>query len=137
MSLGRLLLEEGLDIELKADIREVIELLDGEIPKFVCDGYGYRISSSMGVASSKWRLMVKPWDLASSTELEPAVGFIEVDKMEGGSVDFRIPPRDQWCDAEARAFDEDGKLFSSFIFQLLTAFQVRGFVDFPGRLPVF
>ena len=30
MSLGRLLLEEGLDIELKADIREVIELLDGE-----------------------------------------------------------------------------------------------------------
>ena len=136
MSLGHLLLEEGVEMELKADMSEVISLLDSEVPSFSYDGYGYRVTSLKGVLGSQWRLIVKPWDRASDAELSPMVGFIEVDKLEAGGVGFRIPPRDQWGDDEASAFDEEGKLFASFVFQILNTFQRHGFIDLPGQLPI-
>ena len=136
MSLGYFLLEEGVDIELKADMKEIIALLDSELPNFFYNGYGYRISSLKGVLGSQWRLLVKPRDRASDAELTPTVGLIEMDKLEGGGVSFSMPPRDQWGDDEARAFDEEGRFFGSFVFQLLNAFQSRGFIDLPGQLPI-
>ena len=135
MSLGHLLLEEGIELELKVEMKEVIALLDSEVPNFAHDGYGYRITSMKGVLGSQWRLLVKPWDLASSTPLTPAVGLIEIDAL-GGGTSLRIPPRAQWGDEESWAFDEGGALFASFVFQLLNAFQNRGFIDLPGQLPL-
>ena len=136
MSLGHLLLEEGVEIELKSEMKDIIAFLDNEVPNFSCDGYGFRISSLRGVAGSQWKIIVKPWDIANATELSPTVGLIEVNKLEGDSISFKIPPRDQWGDDKAAAFDEEGNLFASFIFQLLNAFQGRGLIDLPGQLPV-
>ena len=136
MSLSHLLLEEGVETEIRADMNEVIALLDNVVPNFSYDSYGYRISSSKGVLGSQWRLLVKPWDRDKAIELSPTVGFIEVDKLESGAINFRIPPREVWGDDEARAFDGDGKLFASFVFQLLNTFQSRGLIDLPGQLPI-
>ena len=136
MSFARFLLEEGVELDLKVDMRHVIALLDSEVPNFSYNGYGYRISPTKGVLGSQWRLLVKPMDRDSDAELNPAVGFIEIDQLEDGHVSFRIPPRHQWGDDEARAFDEEGDVFASFIFQILNTFQGRGLIDLPGQLPV-
>ena len=136
MSLGRLLLEQGMEIELQTDIRKVISFLDDEVPNFSYDGDGYRINSSRGVLGSQWTLLVKTWHLASETELNPTVGLMEVNKLERGGISFKIPPRVQWGDEEDVAFDEDGSFFFSFVCQLLNALQSRGLVDLPGKLPI-
>ena len=136
MSLGQLILEDGLELEIKADMKTVIELLDTEVPSFSYDDYGYRIRSLRSVMGSEWRLAVKPWDIATATELAPTVGLIEMDKLEGGLISFRVPPRNLSCDDGASTLDDDGKLLSSFVFQLLNLFQSRGLIDLPGQLPV-
>ncbi len=133
---GYFLLEEGVEMELKVSMREIVSILDEEVPSFTYDSYIYRISAAKGVLGSQLKLLVKPWNSANAAEVAPAVGFIEVNKTENGKISFKIPPRDQWGDDETRAFDEEGKFFSSFIFQLLNAFQSRGLIDLPGQLPV-
>ena len=135
MSFGRFVLEEGVEMELKAEMKDVIAFLDSEVPKFDCDGHGYRISSLKGVVGSEWRLLVKTQDMANSAEPAPSVGLIEMDKLDDGRVSFRIPSRDFSNDGEAISFDESGKYFTSFVFQLLEAFRSRGFIELPGQLP--
>ena len=122
-----LILEEGVEMKLKANIFEFISALDDEVPYFAYDGYGYRISSLKGIGT-QWRLVVKPRHRASATDLTHTVGLIEVDKMSRGRIKFRIPPRDTWADDEDRAFDEGGMFLASFVSQLVSAFQSRGFV---------
>ena len=136
MSFSEFLLEEGVEMELSAELNDVIGVLDEAVPSFSYTGYGYQIDSSKGVVGKGWKLLVKPRDLATSTQLHPAVGFIELDKMEDGKTSCRVPPRDQWGDDEAKDFDEDGKVFASFIFHLLNTFQGQGFINLPGPLPV-
>lgn len=136
MSFGDFLLEEGVEMELKAGLREVMAVLDSDIPDFVYNGYGYEVSSMKGVLGSRMQILVKPWDKHNGVELAPTVGYIEICTVEGGGVNFRIPPRDEWGDEDATEFDGDGKCFSSFIFQLLNAFQGKGLLQLPGQLPV-
>ena len=76
------------------------------------------------------------WDGATSTELTPAVGLIELAKLEGSKVSFKIPPRHRWGDDDASPFDEDGWFFASFVFQLLNAFQTWKLVDLGTQLPI-
>jgi hypothetical protein len=136
MSLGYFLLEEGLDVELMAGMDEIIALLDNEVPSFTHDSYGYRVVPLKGVLGTLWRLNIKPRDLENNIELTPTVGTIEVDKLPDGATSFKIPPRDQWGDEEARTFDPDGNIFAGFIFQILNAFQRKGYIDLPGELPI-
>ena len=136
MSFGNVLLEEGVEVELKTGLQEVMAILDQEVPDFTHNGYGYQVSSMKGVVGSRMQILIKPWDRDSGVELAPAVGYIDVYAVEGGSVNFRIPPRDEWGDEEAVAFDEDGKFFSSFISQILNAFQDKGLLRLPGQIPV-
>ena len=128
MAVDQWLLEEGVEMKLKANIFEFIATLDDEVPYFAYDGYGYRISSLKGIQGTQWRLVVKPRHRASATDLTPTVGLIEVDKMRRGRVKFRIPPRDSWAGDEDRAFDEGGLFLASFVSQLVSALQNRGFV---------
>ena len=138
MSLGHFLLEQGMEVELKAEIGEVISLLDREVPKFECDGYGYRISSAKGVMGSQWRLLVEPMMEDNNTDAPlPAVGRIEIFSLGDGATSLRIPPRDRSDGGEPPVFDPEGRIFSSFIFQLLNTLQSEGFVHLPGRLPTF
>ncbi len=136
MSLGRLMLEDGVELELSTDVKSIFSLLDAEVPRFSCEGYGYRIGSLRGVLGSQLKLLIKPWERATATELTPCVVVLEVESLKGGGVKIRIPPREHWGDEEALKFDEDGKLFSSFVFQLLNSLQSRGLVSLPGQLPV-
>ena len=136
MSLSRFLLEEGVEMEINAEMRDVIALLDRELPNIAYDGYGYQISSIRGALNSRWKLLVKSWDRVNAVELAPTLGFVMIENLKGGGISFRIPPRNQWGDEEARAFDEDGKIFASFIFQILNIFHSSGFIDLPEQLPV-
>ncbi len=136
MSFGHFLLEQGVEVELQADLKEVIDALDDEVPRFAHGAYTFRISPMGGVVGSKWRLWVSPWYPGNATETVPPVALIEVDKLVGGGVSFRMPNRDGWANAETKSFDEEGEFFSSFAFQILNAFQGRGLIDLAGQFPV-
>lgn len=136
MSLGRLLLEQGLEVELKADMKDVIAFLDEEVPGFSHDGYGFRMRPLRGVIGSEWKIMINLWDLTNNEELGPPVGLLEVDELDGPGISFKMPPREQWQDGQTTGFDEEGDFFASFVFQLLNAFQGRGLINLPGQLPV-
>ena len=136
MSFVQFLLEQGVEVELQIDLTEIIWLLDDEVPSFAHHGYGFRISPMGGVVGSRWKLSVSPWDPENAAETVPPVALIEVDKLAGGGVCFRLPQRDSWANAETMSFDEDGRFYSSFAFQILNAFQGRGLIDLAGHLPV-
>ena len=87
---------------------------------------------------SQWKLLVEPTMEGDNTAAPlPAVGLIEIFSLGDGGTSLRIPPRDRLAGGEPAAFDQDGRIFSSFIFQLLNALQSEGFVNLPGRLPTF
>ena len=133
---GHFLLEQGMELELRAGLEDVLDFIDHDIPRFVCESYGYKISSGKGVIDSGWKLLVKPWDLETSKELESPVGYIEMKKLDDHTTSFKIPPRGAWSyDAETPS-NQDIKLFASFIFQTLNSFQKRGYIQLPGLLPV-
>ena len=133
---GEFLLEAGVDVELHADLGEVLDLLHNHIPNFSCNGVGFRLTGFNGVAGSKWRMFVKPLDREEGVMLEPAVGYIEVAKLDQGLTGFKIPPRDQWRIGEEPISESEARRFSSFIFQLLNTLQGKGLIDLPGQLPV-
>ena len=136
MSLGTLFLDWGLELDLRADMEEVVALLDGAIYDFSYDGYSYSISSITGMLGSEWKLLVKLCDTSSDIPPTLTIGYIEIDRLDNGSTSFKIPPRDQWGDDESKAFDEEGRFFSGFVYHLLNTFQDRGMMDLPGPLPV-
>ncbi len=136
MTFGYVLLEEGVEADLEAGLTDMLELFDSEVPKFRYQGSSYLISSMKGVLGSKLKLLVKTSDGKKGSAPSPAVGYIEVDKLQGNKVHFRIPPRVEWGNADARAFDPEGKFFGSFVFHLLNALQARGLLHLPGQLPV-
>ena len=133
---GHFLLEQGVELELQAGMGEVLDFIDQEIPNFGCGGYGYSVSSGKGIVNSEWRLVVKPTVRESSTVIEPAVGFLEVEKRDELVTSFKIPPRIQWGHEGEMPSEHDSKLFASFIFQTLNAFQGRGYIQLPGVLPL-
>ena len=133
---GHFLLEQGVELELQAGMGEVLDFIDREIPNFGCGGYGYNVSSGRGIANSEWKLMVKPTVRESSTVIEPAVGFLEVEKRDEQVTSFKIPPRIQWGQEGEMPSEQDTELFASFIFQTLNAFQDQGYIQLPGMLPM-
>ena len=136
MSSGHFLLEQGVELEVKAGMEDVITLLDSEVPNFSCEGCGFRINTIKGVAGSEWRLLVERYDPSSPTLPGAIVGIIEIDGLENGVISLRIPPRELWEEGEPTAFQEEGKFFVSFVSQVVNAFQSQGFIQLPGQLPV-
>ena len=136
MSSGHFLVEQGVELEVKASMEEVITLLDSEVPSFSCGGCGFRINTIKGVAGSEWRLLVERYDPSRPTRPGAVVGIIEIDGLEEGVISLRIPPRELWEEVEPTAFHEDGKFFVSFISQVVNAFHSHGFIQLPGQLPV-
>ncbi len=133
---GHFLLEQGLELELEAEMGEIMDFIDKDIPNFVCGDYGYNVSSGKGVLNSEWKLMVKPRELETSTIGKRPVGYLMVEKLNEYVTKFTIPPRVQWGQEGEGPTEQEAKLFSSFIFQTLNAFQNRGYIQLPGVLPV-
>ena len=137
MSFAHFLVEEGVEMELQAELGDILSALEAEVPNFSYSGHGYKIRPLGGVIGSRWRILVQAQERIAGSPLSPPVGFIEIEKMPGGGIKLRIPPQDEWADAEAKAFDKEGKFFACFIFQILNAFQARGLIELPGKLPVY
>ena len=133
---GHFLLDQGVEVELPVGMREVIDFLDGEVPGFTCGDYGYNFSSCKATMNSQWKLLVKPQDLETSTVADSPVGYLLVEKLDESLTSFKIPPRSQWDQNGEPLPEKARKLFSSFIFQMLNAFQGRGYIQLPGVLPV-
>ena len=133
---GNFLLNEGLEMEIKRDMSEVVGKLDAESKEFATNGIGYRVVPGKGVLGAEWRMLVKPVDRASGRVADAALGFILIRKLEDGTVSFKIPPRSEWSTEQAQQMDPEGKYFASFILHVLNTFQKLGYVELPGPLPV-
>ena len=133
---GSFLLNEGLELEMKEELKEVLRKLDAESRSFATNGIGYRLAPVRGVLGSEWRVLVKAVDRATNQVLDAPVGFIVVKKQDDGTLSFKVPPREEWSTPEAQQYDPEGKYFASFILHVLNTFQKLGYVELPGPLPV-
>ncbi|PKB79959.1 MAG: hypothetical protein BZY88_10670 [SAR202 cluster bacterium Io17-Chloro-G9] len=136
-SFTQVLLEEGVEVELPARLSDVIALLDEDVPGYSCQGYGYRIAPAKGQIGSRWDLIVRSVNHARSDLAFSPVGRLEVERLDQDMVLFRIPPLFEQQSEDVANFDADGKLFGSFVYQVLNSFQRRQLIDLPGPLPAF
>ena len=132
---GAFLLDEGVEMELDADLREVLAVIDREVPTFSCDNYGFQVNVTRGVVGSQWRFLVNPVDKEAGKAIDAPVGFVIVTREQDGTTSFQVPPRSEWGTPQGRTIDADGRLFTAFIFQILETFQRLGWIDLPGPLP--
>jgi len=133
---GSFLLNEGLELEMKQELKEVLGKLDAESRTYATNGIGYRLAPVKGVVGSEWRVLVKAVERATNRVLDAPVGFIVVKRQQDDTVSFKVPSRYEWSTPEAQQFDPEGKYFASFILHVLNTFQKAGYVELPGPLPV-
>ncbi len=136
-SFSMVLLEEGVEMDLPAELSDVLAMLDSEVPGFSCDKYGYKLSSvTRARLGSRWDLLVRLVDLEVNAVIEAPVGIVEVEKTGDYQVHFRIPPRSEEDFPGINEYDPTGRLFGSLICHLLNTFQNKGLIKLPGMLPV-
>ena len=135
-SFARVLLEEGVELELPVDLGELISLLDRVVPRFTCEKYGYQLATvTRAQLGSRWHVLVKLADRATERMLDAPVGCIEMDKLENGKVRFRIPPRAEQDYPGIKELDPQGRFYGALIFYLLNTFQNNKLIELPGVLP--
>ena len=130
------LVEQGMEMEVEADIYDLVDFIDDCVSSFEYGEYGFSVSSGRGVIGSEWKLLVRP-KLLENPALKPdPIGFILVEKVDEYSTRLFVPPhRDiqretgEWTDFEA-------KLFLNLICQMLNGLQERGYIELPGLIPV-
>ena len=142
---GGFLMEQGIEMELTADIGEVLDLLDRVIPDIRCDDCSYHVSSMNGTLGSKWKLLVRAQSGAASAKAAPIVGYLEIERLDNGMTSFKIPPSQKWIPDGSTSSGSQGrligtekeeKIFSAFVFQVLNLLTERGFTDLPQKLPI-
>ena len=129
------LLEDGVDVVIASDLSSIVSLLDREVRCLTRGGHGYALTTGKGTVGARWEMMVKSVDLANSKAAPRPVGRIELEKQGDGSVQFKIPPRAEQKVPEAQETDPDGRLFGSFIYQMLNVLKRHQLIDLPGELP--
>ncbi len=130
MSLGHSLLESGVEMELRAEMQDVIALLDSEIPHFSHEGYGYRITSVKGVLDTQCTLLLKPWDRRANTQINQGIGLLEMDRLDGERLCCRLS---RWTEENVAPLEDEEALFASLVFQLVHVFQSKGLMDLQAR----
>ena len=135
-SFSRVLLEQGVEMELPIEMSEFITMLDGLVPTFICEKYSYRLGTvNRATLGSNWDLSVKLVHLETNQVFEEPVGCIELEKLDQSRVNFRIPPRAQQDFPGMSKFDWDGQYFGSFIYQMLNTLHNKELIQLPGLLP--
>ena len=134
-SFAMVLLEEGVDMEFQADLATVIGILDQEIPWFSCDGCGYCLGSSKGTLGDRWEVLIKLANPATRETLPSTVGRVLLEKTDLGMVRLLIPPRSKEKPSDSTEFDQDGRFYGSFVFQVLNTCQRYDLIHLPGVLP--
>lgn len=134
-SFTMMMLEDGVEVELPTDLSEIIKILDSEVPHFSCEGHGYTVTAGKCTLGKRWELMIKFYDHAHQVPSPLLIGRVELEKLEAGLVQLRIPPRVEQDISTADEFDRDGKIFGSFIYQTLNTLQRHNLLKLPGILP--
>ena len=132
---GMVFLQEGVDVDVPADLEEMIGILDQEIPWFSCDGYGYCLSSAKGTLGERWEVLIKLADPSTGEVMPSTLGRILMERANPGTVRLRVPPRSEEEPSESPEFDSDGRLFGSFVSQILNTCQRYDLIELPGALP--
>ena len=135
-SFSLVLLEEGVEVEIPGDLGKVITLLDQEVPKFSYDEYRFQLRSTRAQLGSRWDLVINSVDPANAGMAPEPIGRIELETLDESSVAFRIPPRPVESFEDVNCFDRSGRLYSSFIYQILNALQGRKLIELPGAIPL-
>ena len=135
---SRVLLEEGVEIEIPIGLSEALGLLDAVVPTFSCQQFGYQVGTvNRAKLGSSWGLWVKLVNQQTNDVLEDPVGCVELEKIDDNKVNFRVPARAEQDYHGASKFDGDGQLYGSFIYQMLNSLHDRKLIDLPGVLPTF
>jgi len=135
-SFSIVLMEEGVEVELPANMADVIEILDREVPCFSREGFGFRVTPAKVHVGTRWDLMVNLVHPASQEPVPAPLGRIELKTLDANAVQLRIPPRAEAMLPAAVQVDPDGGFLGSFICQMLNTLQRHRLIDLPGTLPV-
>ena len=135
---SRVLLEEGVEIEIPIGLSEALGLLDAVVPTFSCQQFGYQVGTvNRAKLGSSWGLWVKLVNQQTNDVVEDPVGCVELEKIDDNKVNFRVTSRAELDYHGASKFDGDGQLYGSFIYQMLNLLHERKLIDLPGVLPTF
>ena len=136
-SFTMLLLEDGVEVDLPADLSEVLSLLEREVPGFSCEGYSYQLAGvTRAHLGNSWGLLAKLADPATGEVMDVPVGRIELEKVDDRLVKLRVPPRSEEEDPAVSEFDPNGRYFGSLIYQMLNCLHRHQLIDLPGMLPL-
>jgi hypothetical protein len=134
-SFTRVLLEEGVEVELPTNLSEIIGILDKEVPYFTCEGHGYSVIPGKGTLGRRWDLVVKHFDYEDRKTLPSSLGRVELETLDRNHVQLRVPPRAEQEINYSPEGDPDGRFFGAFVYQTLNVLQQHKLLDLPGVLP--
>jgi hypothetical protein len=135
------MLEEGVEVAVPSDLNAIVSMLDREVPHFSCFGHGFTVTSGKGTLGKRWELMIKSVNHAKGDPTLFSLGRVELEKLDDHFVKFRIPPRFDKESPSAEEsqrvdeYDPDGRIFGSFVSQMLNTLQRYNFIKLPGVLP--
>ena len=134
-SFAMFLLEGGVDVAVAVDFAGITSLLEEETARYSCGEYIYKVSAGKGTLGQRWDLVVNAIDPNMEGQPMFPLGRIEIEPMGAGEVNLRVPPRIEQRVLGEDAADWDGKLFGSFVTQLLNSLHSRQLIDLPCLLP--
>lgn len=135
-SFSMVLLEEGVEMELPTSLSDALGIMDQVVPTFNCEQYGYQVGSvNRARLGTSWSLWVRLVDLQTNQVFEEPVGCVDLEKIDDGKVNFRVPPRAEQDFPGMSKFDWDGQYYGSFIYQMLNTLHERELIKLPGLLP--
>ena len=135
-SFAMFLLEGGVDVVVAVDFAGITSLLEEETARYSCGDYIYKLRPGKGTLGQRWDLMINAMDPNAEGQPLYPLGRLEIEAMGAGEVNLKIPPRIEQRVLGEDAADWDGKLFGSFVSQLLNSLYSRNLIDLPCALPV-
>jgi len=134
-SFAMFLLEGGVDVAVAVDFESVASFLEEESASYSCGEYVYKIRAGKGTLGKHWDLVINAMDPNMEGQPLYPLGRIEIEPDGPGMVSLKVPPRIEQTVHGEDAADWDGKLFGSWISQLLNSLHTRQLIELPGLLP--
>ena len=134
-SFAMTMLEDGVDVDIAIDFNKMPSILDEEVARYSCGDFAYHIRPGKGIIGRLWIFIISVYDTTQARQDLISLGRLEMGPTDAGNMTMRVPPRSEQEAPEGDELDPDGKLFSSFIFQLLNSLRERKVIDLPGVLP--
>ena len=124
-----------VDVAVAVDFERVASLLEEETARYSCGEYVYKIRAGKGTVGKRWDLVINAMDPNMEGQPLFPLGRIVIEPDGEGMVNIKVPPRTEQTVHGDDAADWDGKLFGSYVSQLLNSLHSRQLIDLPGALP--